>query len=102
MSNLSIRSAAKAVIIKDNMLLLNKCYDSTLGEYYDLPGGGQNQYETIEEAIKRECLEETGYSICVGQFLAVFSSLLGTYKCFTASFKTLPIDSLITRWALLS
>lgn len=68
---MSIRSAAKAIIIINNMILLNKCSDSFLGEYYDLPGGGQNQYETIEEAIKRECLEETGYSVIPIKFIAL-------------------------------
>ena len=28
-----------------------------------MPGGGQEQYETMAEAIRRECLEETGYTV---------------------------------------
>lgn len=28
-----------------------------------MPGGGQNQYETMQEALVRECMEETGYKV---------------------------------------
>ncbi len=69
---MSIRNTAKALLLHNNKLLLNKCRNSTgyeiggiqKGEiYYDLPGGGQHPYETMEEALQRECLEETGYSV---------------------------------------
>ena len=43
--------------------------------YYDLPGGGQNQYETLEEAVKRECLEETGYAVTVDRLAAVYEEI---------------------------
>lgn len=32
-------------------------------DYYETPGGGVEKGETLEEAIRRECLEETGYHI---------------------------------------
>ncbi|MDF2941758.1 MAG: hydrolase [Herbinix sp.] len=82
---MSIRNAAKALIIKDDKILLNKCKNSTgyyFGEihpenlYYDLPGGGQNQYETIEEAVIRECLEETGYSVIVKRLVALYEEIM--------------------------
>jgi 8-oxo-dGTP pyrophosphatase MutT (NUDIX family) len=57
---MSIRSAAKAVIISDGKILLNKGSHPLLGAYYDLPGGGQHQYEPMEDTLKRECMEETG------------------------------------------
>ena len=60
---MSVRSTAKAIIIDNDKVLLNKCYDKYNGDYYSLPGGGQNKYENIYEAVERECLEETGYSI---------------------------------------
>ena len=60
---MSIRSAAKAIIIKDGEVLLNKCVDKNNGDYYSLPGGGQHKYETLHQAIIRECLEETGYTV---------------------------------------
>ena len=68
---MGIRSTAKAVIIKDGKILLNKCEDKHNGDYYSLPGGGQNQYETLHEAVVRECLEETGYTIIPEKFSAL-------------------------------
>jgi len=61
--DIGVRSTAKAIIIDNNKILLNKCYDPFNGNYYSLPGGGQNKYENIYDAVERECLEETGYNI---------------------------------------
>lgn len=61
--DIGVRSTAKAIIMNDNKILLNKCYDSNNGHYYSLPGGGQNKYENIYDAVKRECKEETGYDV---------------------------------------
>jgi len=60
---MSIRNTVKALIIKDNKILLNRCRDEKFGDYFSLPGGGQNKYETLHEAVVRECLEETGYHV---------------------------------------
>ena len=60
---MSIRSTAKAVIINSGKVLLNKCYDNNNGNYYALPGGGQQKYETLYDAVIRECIEETGYAV---------------------------------------
>lgn len=69
---MSIRNAAKAIIIHDGKVLLNKCHDIKIGDYYCLPGGGQNQYEKMAEAVNRECIEETGYDVAVDRFGALF------------------------------
>lgn len=60
---MSVRSTVKAIILDNGKVLLNRCYDEPNGNYYSLPGGGQEQYETLFEALKRECLEETGYTV---------------------------------------
>src|SRR5437016_1620467 len=40
--------------------------NQTNGEgWYTLPGGGQEKFETLEEAVQSECMEETGYAIRV-------------------------------------
>lgn len=62
-NNPRIRSTAKAIILHEGKLLLNRCQDACYGPYYSLPGGGQNQYEPLHNALARECLEETGYLI---------------------------------------
>ena len=61
---LSIRPAVKGVIIRENKILLVRVWDG-----YDFPGGGIKLGETIEEALKREIKEETGYDIAPGRLL---------------------------------
>ena len=66
-----IRNSAKALILKDGKLLLNSHLTSTGELYYDLPGGGQNPYETMEEAVVREVREETGLRVEPVRFAAL-------------------------------
>ena len=70
-----VRSTVKLIIINDGKVLLNRCYDRMNGDYYSLPGGGQEKYETLEQAIRRECLEETGYSVEPERFAALFEEI---------------------------
>lgn len=72
---MSVRSTAKAIILHHGKILLNRCHDKHNGHYYSLPGGGQNQYEPIEEAVIRECLEETGYSVTPVRFAALYEEI---------------------------
>ena len=59
---MSARNSAKAVIVYNGRILLNRC-ESRFGEYYTLPGGGQKDGETLPDTVRREVLEETGYSV---------------------------------------
>lgn len=68
---MAIRNTAKAIIIKDGCVLLNKCAHRNGTPYYDLPGGGQHQYETMEDALRREVMEETGYAVASARFAAL-------------------------------
>lgn len=81
---MGIRNSAKAIILHDGKLLLNKIqnslgamyYGKSRGEiYYDLPGGGQIQYETLEETVKRECLEECGCTVAVERLAAFYEEI---------------------------
>ena len=67
---MSIRCSSKAILIKDGRLLLCRCRDRG-AVYYDLPGGGQHPFEPMEEALRREVMEETGYSIQILRLIAV-------------------------------
>ncbi len=59
------RPSVYAVIInKRNEVLLLPQWDG-----YDFPGGGQDIHETHEEALKRECHEETGLDIAIGDLI---------------------------------
>lgn len=81
---MSIRNAAKAILLHQGKILLNKnqnsigdmCYGMQNGTiYYDLPGGGQNPYETLEEAVVRECMEEAGIPITIDRLAAIFEEI---------------------------
>ncbi|MEA4920568.1 MAG: NUDIX domain-containing protein [Clostridiaceae bacterium] len=72
---MGIRSAAKAIVIHDGKVLLNICYDKNNGKYFSLPGGGQKMYESLHEAITRECLEETGYTVHIDKFAALYEEI---------------------------
>lgn len=68
---MSIRSGAKALIIKDGKILMNRCAHEDGTVYYDLPGGGQHKYEPLEDAVIREVREETGYPCRIVRFCAL-------------------------------
>ncbi len=68
---MSIRSAAKAIIIKDDQILLNRCRHKDGSIYYDLPGGGQHKYESLEAAVLREVKEESGFDVTIRRFAAL-------------------------------
>ncbi|XMB72520.1 NUDIX domain-containing protein [Mycoplasmatota bacterium WC30] len=62
------RKSARAIITKDDKILLlhYKKHD-----FYTLPGGGLEKWETLEMCLRREILEETGYSIRVNEETAI-------------------------------
>ena len=83
---MGIRNSAKALILdkSGSKILLNKNQNSLADMweefpdgaiYYDLPGGGQNQYETLDEAVKRECFEELGITLEVGKLAAIYEEI---------------------------
>jgi len=65
MENLTpdIRNAVRAVIVRNDQVLLLKKTGGDRGERYALPGGAQNLGETLAQALKRECLEEIGSTV---------------------------------------
>ena len=72
---MAIRCISKAVILLNDAVLLNKCKRADGRIYYSLPGGGQNIYETLEQAVVREVKEETGYDVCVNRFIALLEEI---------------------------
>ncbi len=67
---MSVRSAAKAIIIENDALLCIQ-YQDERGIHYGLPGGGQEPQEDLREAMNRECLEEIDCEVDVGALLFV-------------------------------
>ena len=68
---MSIRSAVKVIVIKDEKILLIKYISESGVVYYELPGGGQEQFEEMEDTARREFLEETGLNINIRRFAAI-------------------------------
>lgn len=66
-----IENSAKAIVVEDDKVLLLRYVDSSygLGTWYSLPGGRQRYGETLAEALVRECREEVGVTVRVGDLL---------------------------------
>ena len=74
---MSIRTTAKALILRDGCILLHRCLDEKSGIlYHELPGGGQHTGEPLEEALKREVLEETGLTIANPRLAALAEEIM--------------------------
>jgi 8-oxo-dGTP diphosphatase len=65
-----VRNSAKAIIIRDGRLLVIRNKDEE-GDWHTLPGGGQQNGETLPAALQRECLEEIGVPVEVGELRLV-------------------------------
>lgn len=65
-----IRNSAKAVIIQNERVLLTKNVDQE-GFYYLFPGGGQEKFEELKDAVVRECIEEIGCQVEVKDIIFI-------------------------------
>ena len=61
-----------AVVIEDGKVLLIRRGQPPLEGRWTLPGGMVELGETLEDALRREVLEETGWTVRVGKQLALF------------------------------
>lgn len=64
------RTSAKAIIIENGKLFVIKKKDGD-DIYYVLPGGGQRRGENLIQTLKRECLEEAGAEVEVGDLVCI-------------------------------
>lgn len=65
------RQGAYGVLVRDGRIAVVQVGYTKFT--YDLPGGGIDDGETPEQALKREYLEETGLEVKVGGMLAEFN-----------------------------
>lgn len=66
------RINGRAIIIDGDEVLLmfrRKIKDGKVKEYYAIPGGGQEENETLEECTKREIKEEFNLDVEIKEFL---------------------------------
>lgn len=70
----TVRTSARAIIQRDDRLLVIR-YQDDRGAWYALPGGGQQHGESLEATLRREVEEETGARVRVGPLRFVRESL---------------------------
>ena len=58
-----IRNAVRALIVRDQAVLVQHKVYADGSVRYTLPGGAPDEGETLEEGLRRECLEEIGTDI---------------------------------------
>ncbi|MCI1747442.1 MAG: NUDIX domain-containing protein [Acidipropionibacterium sp.] len=61
------RAATRALILRDDQLLV-EINDDGERVWWSLPGGGQEFGETKQQGLRRECREEVGCDVVVGDF----------------------------------
>ncbi len=59
-----------AVILEDGKVLLGRRRDI---DWWNLPGGGMEPGETVDEALRREVREETGLEVGIERLVGVYS-----------------------------
>ena len=65
-----------ALIIEDNKILLVERGGEPLKGYWSLPGGAVETGETLEQAVRREVLEETGLSVSPVKMVTIFERIM--------------------------
>ena len=60
------RIAVRAVILKENKILMVNAYPNGQSDLWCAPGGGVEPGSALPENLKREVFEETGLTISVG------------------------------------
>ena len=66
MSYRPIRLATRAVLLKDDRLLVVNAYPGNKSDLWCVPGGGAEPGSSLPENLAREVFEETGLTIKVG------------------------------------
>jgi 8-oxo-dGTP diphosphatase len=82
-SSASFRIAVSALIFEEGRVLLAHRRDI---DWWNLPGGGMEVGETVDEALCREVAEETGLEVEVEQLVGVYSKpqkqeIVLTFRC---------------------
>ena len=95
-----IRNTVRAVIVRDDRLLLVHNRGDDGEDRFALPGGAQDLGETLAQTLQRECLEEIRSAVAIGPLLHVAdyfkprrSEPRSTSRCVTWSSTTHPTSA---------
>ncbi len=67
----AVRNAVRAVILREGRLLVQRKVYENGDVRFTLPGGGSEVGETLEEGLRRECVEEIGVAVDVQDLMHV-------------------------------
>ena len=95
---LNVRTAARAVVVRDGRLLAITMRDRE-GLFYILPGGGQRHGETLADTLRRETQEEIGVALEPGPLLYV-REYIGKNHTFAAAHRYFHQVEVVFRCAL--
>ena len=84
--NMCYKQSVTAVVLRNNKVLLARHTYGAGKDFLIVPGGYLNLYETPEDAVKREFLEETGVVIEPKNIIAVRFNLKDWYVAFSADY----------------
>lgn len=74
-----IRVCVGAVVFRGENALLIKRGKPPLVGHWSIPGGGLHYGERLEDAVRREVMEETGLTIRIGGLIGVFEAVPGDH-----------------------
>lgn len=83
-TNYELRKSARAILINDRGEMATQ-YLNTYA-YHKLPGGGVERGENIEQALRREVLEEVGCDCKISQELGIVIEYRNKYKLLHISY----------------
>lgn len=69
------RIRVSALILRGESVALAVFHTAQFGEHFDLPGGGLEAGESLQDGVRRECREEIGCAVRVGRLLGVAEHL---------------------------
>lgn len=110
-SDLLEKKVGLAVIINDknHVLIAQRLYKDSMGGFWEFPGGGFEENETIIECVTREIKEELDLEIEVGEHLitvnydyTTFKVILITHVCKVLAGVAKPMESEAIKWVEMS
>lgn len=85
--------AVGGIVLQDDKVLLVLRANAPLKNKWAIPGGRVKLGETLQQAVEREILEETGLSVKAGEVVYVFDTI-GRDECERVEFHYVIIDLL--------